>query len=61
MMQFYAESAQSYRSGDYRVVWGVFGWTAWNYAKRKACIARDVTLSHALAICEDDLKQSTNA
>lgn len=58
MMQFHAESQVSYRCGNYRVVWGVMGWTAWNYAKRAACLARDVRLAEAMEACEQDAKCS---
>ena len=44
-----------------QVITGLFGaylaGTTWNYAKRKACIARGYPfLSHALALCEDNTK-----
>jgi hypothetical protein len=54
MMEFHADSATTFSCGDYRVVWGIRGWAAYNYARRKAILIRDVRLGEALAVCQED-------
>lgn len=53
-MIFHADSNQTYRCGDYGIYWGTRGWTVYNYAKRKACLGKDLTISQAMAVAEKD-------
>lgn len=53
-MIFHAISDLEYRSGEYRLIWNTFGWTAWNYTKTPACLIRDVRLPTAMEVCEKD-------
>lgn len=55
-MRFHASSDLEYRSGEYRLIWNIKGWSAWNYTKDKALICRDVRLPVAMEACEADKK-----
>ena len=55
-MIFTAFDESSYRSGPYRICWTVRGYDVWNMDKPKgACLARELTISEAMALCETDL------
>ena len=58
MMQFHADSPLVFRCEPYAIYWGIQGWSAYNMKQRKALLAKDVTLSEALARCESDAKSS---
>jgi hypothetical protein len=34
------------------------GWSVWNYDKAKACLGRDMTVSEAMKLAENDAKAS---
>lgn len=53
-MVFTAFDESSYRCGDYRICWTVMGYGVWRYGDKPKRLARDKTISEAIAICEAD-------
>ena len=53
-MVWKADTNHSYASPPYRLCWTIRGWTVWNYKRQDACLGRDLTISRAMQVAEDD-------
>jgi hypothetical protein len=59
-MLWHADSPSIYRCGDYALHWTTMGWALWNYSRRKAIIGRDLTISEAMELAEQDALRQTS-